>query len=193
MGALLLTLVLFGTASAQSLTSHAVPGPQTPQGVAARPGTLPSLRLSPLSFCCSGATNIVNEKSGRCIGIDSSDYAGDWTCTSNNDQLWYLANCSGLYCNIENENNQCLGVAGGSTQEGARIRGWTCSGAADQFWNYNNYCVSGPHSLQQFLENSDGYVIGVQGGSTANGAELIQWASNTSTDQCWSSDLFEIL
>ncbi len=195
MGAVLLTLVLVGTASAHTLTPHVVPGPQTPQGVAARPGTFSPLRssLSPLSFCCSGAANIFNEKSGRCIGIGSNLYAGDWTCTNNNDQLWYLTNCAGLYCNLENENNQCLGVAGGSTQEGARIQGYRCDGTSNQLWNYNNYCVSGPHSFQQFLENFDGYVIGVQGASTANGAPLIQYAPNTSTDQCWSSELFPVL
>jgi hypothetical protein len=71
----LATLLLFflnGTASAQ--TTHRADAASSATRVSAL-----TIRLG----------HLVNEKSGRCIGIfPGQNFAGDWACTNAPDQLW---------------------------------------------------------------------------------------------------------
>jgi hypothetical protein len=120
---------------------------------------------------------------GKCIGI-SNTWAGDWNCNSTHpDQNWRWGQSNFFgYQQIINNDERCLGVDGGSTARGARIRDWSCNGNDDQYWALIDTGVAGTSYIVNF---KSGYVIGVLNASTANGAELVQWSRNTNGDQYW--------
>lgn len=128
--------------------------------------------------------SLVNENAAKCIGIDSSGYAGDWYCTTNPDQTWHWGD-NETFSPLINGNGQCLGVQNGSTAQGAFIKGGTCNGAADQLWTADMICVVNNNYFCLFNYNS-GWVIGVQYGSPSNGAHLVQWINDGSPDQEWT-------
>ena len=145
---------------------------------------------------------LVNQASGYCMGIEggSSTVGTDavqWNCNGNPDQQWSIRsidNVNGLaYFQIENNDNLCLGVAGGSATEGAGLVGFTCLGTnhQDQWWEFNSGPVNNsPCPGYIYLQNlKDGYVIGTQGGSLAEGAHLVQWKfQNTCNNQWWDNE-----
>jgi hypothetical protein len=124
-----------------------------------------------------------NYNSGLCLGINSSNDAGQWDCTlSGLDQYWHWgsenSSFPGWY-QLVNDKGQCLGVAGGSIAEGARVVGWTCDGSShyDQYWARINYvCYSDYIPYYPFTNLNSGYVLGVAGNSKANGAAVVQFA-----------------
>lgn len=154
-----------------------------------------------LGASATTTTNIYNTNSGRCLGINSSGDAGIWNCTNaggRSDQTWHWgAKSSSMpngeaYYQLINGRGQCLGVAGGSTASGARIVGFRCIAShKDQYWQYNSVwggceCGDGPvlANLQTPLSGLSlgGKVIGVSGGSKANGAPLVLWPNSTTHD-----------
>ncbi|WP_027344182.1 RICIN domain-containing protein [Hamadaea tsunoensis] len=135
------------------------------------------------------ATNfgIKNPNSGRCLGIDSGGLAGIWDCTTNLDQTWHIGTSSGTgYNQIVNGLGQCLAVNGGSTADGARILGYTCTGSADQYWKNNRY-TNGGQQIFTFVNMKSGKGIGTSAGHTNNGAPAIQWPDTGHPDQTWQT------
>src|SRR5581483_8401330 len=62
--------------------------------------------------------HIRNDKaSGKCIGIASIGYAGDWNCTNNPDQTWHWGDRAGAsgWAELVNGNGQCLSLSAGGT------------------------------------------------------------------------------
>lgn len=152
----------------------------------------------------SGDFNLVNYHSWqqgagnyKCIGIAGSPpdgNAGDWSCSGQPDQAWHwgASNPQG-WTQLVNGRGQCLGVAGGSDSAGARIVGWSClgSGHPDQYWAPGSSVFSGADTLLNYNGYANGgsaWLIGVQGGSLANGAPLVLWSSNNNPDQSWIFD-----
>jgi hypothetical protein len=151
-------------------------------------------------------SNIYNTNSSRCLGIAGND-AGIWNCTDagNADQAWYwrgtfITGPDGIvYGMIENKKGQCLGVAGGSTANGARIVGWTCLPSHhDQYWDYDcvylldagQGCVLANLNTPVNAYSYGGKVAGVAGGSKSNGAAVVLWTDTLETlswhpDQAW--------
>ena len=91
---------------------------------------------------------------------------------------------------VINGNKQCLGVQGGGDANGTRIGAFACLGTGhpDQYWplgtagfggnNINNY--------QAFFDpNTPAQLIGVAGGSTGNGAAVVLWFSERTSNQFW--------
>jgi hypothetical protein len=167
-----------------------------------------AIGLGATAASAQSTSNIYNPNSGRCLGIAGND-AGIWNCTDagNADQAWYwkgiyITGPDGIvYGMIENKKGQCLGVAGGSTANGARIVGWTCLPSHhDQYWD--NDCVydsiNGQGCVLANLQTPvnglsvGGKVIGVAGGSKSNGAAAVLWTDTLETgvgkfhpDQDW--------
>jgi Ricin-type beta-trefoil lectin domain-like len=140
----------------------------------------------------AGTFNLYNPNSDRCIGINTSGYAGIWNCTSNPDQTWHWQNFisyGGLnWAELANGNNMCLGVSAGSTSQGARIRDWQCTGVANEYWTLSNTTsLAYIYNLAGVQANGTGGVsiIGVGGGATTNGASLVLWAPLNHPDQAW--------
>jgi hypothetical protein len=165
-----------------------------PGAVVAHPGLArPAGGLAPIpppgSFF-----RIHNFEFGKCIGISGAPpdgQAGDWNCTTNPDQTWSWGDpfpgTFGAYRQLVNGRGQCLGVAGGSDQQGAMIVGWTCLGTDhfDQYWESVPNLPEGQPSLINFDNGGTGVLIGVQGASSANGANLVLWTDTGHPDQQW--------
>jgi hypothetical protein len=165
-------------------------------------GTAALTALPSPAMAATGTFNIVNPNSGRCIGIDTSGYAGIWNCTSNPDQTWHWQNfisARGLtWAELENGNNMCLDLFGGKTSAGTRIIAVQCYGAASQDWTMPvgsgttvsyiyNLAAADANDPTGFVIGSNGVaIVGVSGGSTANGAALVLWGPVNHPDQFWS-------
>ncbi len=164
------------------------------------------LGAAPAPAASAATTNIYNENSGRCLGINYTNHnAGIWNCTEkgNDDQTWYfngrwITGPYGIqYGMIENAKGQCLGVGGGSTAANAQIVGWTCLPTHhDQYWNNDCVYESGQGCVLANLNtplngySAGGKIIGVAGGGTANGTNAVLWYDTLQTghfhpDQNW--------
>lgn len=156
-----------------------------------RPAKQTGLVITP-NIPRTGGFNIHNSNAlGKCVGIDASGFAGDWNCTSNSDQTWHWGSAAAQgWLQLINGNGKCLGVQGGGDANGTRIVAFTCLGTGhpDQYWapgaagnggnNINNF--------QAFFDpNTPAQLIGVSGGSTANGAPLVLWFSDGTANQFW--------
>lgn len=74
-----------------------------------------------------------------------------------------------------NDEGQCLGIAGGSIDQGADVNSNRCIGtsAQDQYWTLE---YTGPNTYECWVFNyKSGYVLDIRNGSTANGAQVQQW------------------
>lgn len=83
---------------------------------------------------------------------------------------------------IDDNSHKCLAVGGGSTEKGAHVIQWACSGAADQDWRLN------PRSDGKYEVRNDhsGMCLGIAGGSKENSAHAVQWPCREATvDQKW--------
>jgi hypothetical protein len=137
--------------------------------------------------------NIANPNSKRCIGI-STGLAGIWDCTENPDQLWWFAyddwcTTDGLcWTHIRNQKDECLGIWGGSTAAGARAVGYTCLSNKDQYWRVlddgegNSYLAN----MNGFYSTSPSYVLGVNGGLTDNGTQIVLFWPDGTFNQRWN-------
>jgi hypothetical protein len=128
-------------------------------------------------------------KPSMCLGINSSRYAGLYNCTYKNDQAWTWGHAYGVssYRQLINAKDQCLGVAGASTNPGARVVGWTCLPThRDQYWIEAGECLVGFDFFYLFQNDQSQLVLGVAAGSTSNGAEVVQWTDqHVCNNQYW--------
>lgn len=151
-------------ASAPAQTSAATPAPT--RVVAAG-------RASAITEHYNGTLVFVNFSVDRCIGIAGGN-AGIYTCTFINDQAWKVIASKtvggNIYAQVENQKGQCLGVSK------TRVVGQACrSTNNDQYWNNTlKGVVCGAAAPVVNLGTGD--VVGVAGGSTANGAAVVIFA-----------------
>ena len=198
--------------SVLAITAPAQAGTVTP-GPAARslPSDLSVHRLGGFEVIpVAGSTDtftLVNYASGYCLGIAGGSPtvgtdAVQWNCNGNPDQQWAVRSTTTVdgvvFDQLEsNDNALCLGVSGGSTTEGAKLVGWNCLGTdhQDQWWaNIDSEASGGPYcdgyepiANLKDAEAGKTYVIGTQGGSSAEGADLVQWNwQKTCNNQYWA-------
>lgn len=92
-----------------------------------------------------------------------------------------------LYYQLVNyKADKCLSVeGGGSTANGANIVLYTCNGGPEQDWGRISQST-GTGTYYFFINRKSGKCMSVAGGgSTAKGAEIIQWSCNDMTEQQW--------
>ena len=157
-----------------------------PVQVAAPPGSPLTTRTLPGAGPDSSFL-VRNDNSGKCLGTvggrDNAD-AVQWTCgTGAGNQRWHWGQPIGGYpgwYQLVNSNGDCLGISAGSTRQGANAVGWGCLGSKrlDQYWAPLNYSCSGDMPLENL---KSGYVLGVSGNGTKNGAHVVQ---SIFQDQC---------
>ncbi len=105
--------------------------------------------------------------------------------TGPGDTLWHVGSENPThagYYQIINANNQCLGVYGGSTAQGADIVSWTCLGPThpDQYWKAGKRCGSAQVDQRYLFQDLEsGYVMGVAGNGTDRGDVLRQQPFNS--------------
>lgn len=174
--ALLALTILLPTATASAASPSANPGVSLPQTLPNGPGQI------------NNAWAI-----GKCIGIDKASQAGDWFCTTNADQTWHwdknhcVEPSLGVWCAVVNGNNQCLATAnGGSAAPGTKLIQFSCVYSEDQMWQFvnNSDGTWRIFNFKGFIEGEE-VLIGVAGGSTANGAALVLWRDTGDRNQDW--------
>jgi hypothetical protein len=99
--------------------------------------------------------------------LPASASAGNMTA----NQLW--SNLTGRYV---------IAVPGASTADDVQLETWASQGHPDQFWrfDYTNF------GYQQIVNVNSGKCVGVRGGSTTQGAPIVQFTCNGRDDQLWA-------
>src|ERR1051326_1087894 len=130
-----------------------------------------------------GAAEIENHQAARCLGIAADGNAGIWDCTGGKDQEWQQSNQYFInesqgsrridYYEVKNANNQCLGIAGNSTTQGAQVVAKACDMDLEEGWRI----TGAVGSLSQFENLGSGEKLAVKSGDTRNGAAVVQWVS----------------
>jgi hypothetical protein len=155
-------------------------------GLAAAPAGASPAATRAATAAAASTFQIYNDKAQECIGIDSGA-AGAWVCSGGADQTWHWGSVSrdGFH-ELINGDRQCLGVANSSGAEGAQIRAVSCAQTTndpdDVFWATSASPAAGWDYIWNF---NSLLVIGILGGSNANGAELVQWQQLSHPDQYW--------
>jgi Trypsin/Ricin-type beta-trefoil lectin domain len=97
----------------------------------------------------SGTFNLINGKSGMCLGVDGASTADgalimQFPCASPspvNNQAWQFVNSTGSYFQVRNgKSGKCMGVSGGSLDHGAILAQFSCSSLGsvnNQTWVYS--------------------------------------------------------
>jgi hypothetical protein len=124
-----------------------------------------------------------NTQGAICLGITGGEKDASalvWTCNNHADQQWRQGKEYGStgYHQLVNNDNQCLGVYGGSAAEGAHVVGWDClTGHKDQYWKWDTSRNCSYQSLTyNTLDNlNSGDVLGVEANSSTSGAGVIIW------------------
>jgi hypothetical protein len=160
----------------------------TPPGTPSSPSPNPGSKYGTLI-----PFDVFNYNSGLCLGIsgDANDQpAVQWGCNVNADQRWHWGSQNSSYpgwYQLVNANGSCLGITGGSLNQGAQAVGWSCLGSShyDQYWTPLPYSCNGYIPLEDL---NSGYVLGVSGNSKTQGAAVVQWGyQGVCNNQFWNS------
>ncbi|MFJ2212693.1 family 43 glycosylhydrolase [Streptomyces sp. NPDC101062] len=76
------------------------------------------------------------------------------------------------YTVVNRNSGKCLEVEGGSTADGANVRQWTCNGAAQQRWRFEDL----GNDTSRLVNAATGKVLDTADCSVADGADLRQWS-----------------
>jgi hypothetical protein len=137
----------------------------------------------------------INLNSGLYMDVEGPSTANgarvhQWTWTGGLNQWWdFYASGYGTspVQAVSEYSGKCLGVGGGSTTEGAQIVQWGCNGNPDQSWYWvdTGYVTSTGWDIFNIVDYNSGMCIGIGGGSTAIGADAVQWPCDGSSNQMW--------
>jgi hypothetical protein len=87
------------------------------------------------------------------------------------------------------KSNLCLAVSGSSYDNGAPIIQWGCVNSQDQYWKLGRMTSAYGSLWYEIVNGMSGRCLGVQGGSFANGAKLVQYTCfhdpKNHPDQYW--------
>lgn len=130
----------------------------------------------------------------RCIGVDQASTAAgalikQFKCDRSKNQTW-IANPrqpgSGFY-EFQNSKDRrmCMGVDGGSTASGAKLMLFACDGSRNQTWFFREAGGDRVVTIRNGTSSDGNRCIGVDNGSTANGAQLMQFTCDGKPNQSW--------
>jgi glycosyl hydrolase family 43/ricin-type beta-trefoil lectin protein len=143
----------------------------------------------------SGSTHyLTNAKSSMVMDVSGGSTADggaviQWAKHGGTNQQWTLHQVAGNVYTLVNVNSGlCLEVPNNATTAGLQLDQWACNSGANQRWaldSVGSYTSSTDTGYELTALNS-GLVADVSGGSTAQGAQVIQWATNGQTNQTWN-------
>ncbi|NUR61153.1 MAG: family 43 glycosylhydrolase [Catenulispora sp.] len=142
----------------------------------------------------SGSTHyLTNANSSLVMDVSGGSTANggtviQWANHGGANQQWTLNQVAGNVYTVVNRNSGlCLEVPNQSTTAGVQLDQRSCAGGANQQWaldSVGSYTSATDTSYELTALNS-GLVADVSGGSTAQGAQVIQWATNGQANQTW--------
>jgi len=133
------------------------------------------------------------QHSGRCMDVFGAQ-TGDnvdliqWNCHGGANQSFVfnpVAGTSDTYTISTFSAGKCAGVLGASTADGARVVQAGCTGATSQRFRLVAVTVSGTDRTFNLQAVHSGKCVAASGGSTANGAQLVQLPCSTATARVW--------
>jgi len=163
---------VLGAASALALALAAAPA-----NAAVHAAGVPkaSGRVSPADITGNPTLRFTNVNSGLCLAYDpeSRGAARQEGCSNDNTVYWEAAsNGSGEYELIDEHNNQCLSISGGSTADGAAAFVYNCANTADQLFTLVPEFSSFPGAYE-LVNLKSGKCVAVGGARTNLGAWVI--------------------
>ncbi|MFG1837293.1 glycoside hydrolase N-terminal domain-containing protein [Micromonospora sp. NPDC049175] len=135
----------------------------------------------------SGVVRLVNRRSAKVLDVNGGSTTDgatviQWPWTGAANQQWrLLPNSDGSFRLSGVKSGKVLDSPGGSGQ-GAALVQWADNGGRNQWWNLVPATTSGYHRL---VNVSNGWCVGVEGGSTADGARVIQQPVSSEISQEW--------
>jgi len=143
----------------------------------------------------SGSTHyLTNANSSMVMDVSGGSTADggtiiQWAKHGGTNQQWTLHQVAGNVYTLVNVNSGlCLEVPNNATTAGLQLDQWACNSGANQQWaldSVGSYTSSTDTAYELTALNS-GLVADVSGGSTTQGAQVIQWATNGQTNQTWN-------
>jgi hypothetical protein len=143
----------------------------------------------------SGSTHyLTNANSSMAMDVSGGSTANggaiiQWPNHGGTNQQWTLRQVGGnVYTIVDVNSGLCLEVPNNSTTAGVQLDQWTCNGGANQQWALDSVgsYTSSTDTSYELTALSSGLVADVSGGSTAQGAQVIQWATNGQSNQTWN-------
>lgn len=143
----------------------------------------------------SGYYNVINANS-----LDALDNTGSTSTgtqmqqyaisgTGNSNQQWSLTSAGGGYYTITNRTSgMVLDLTGGGIGDNTAIQQWTAySGDLNQQWQFVPVGTTAPTAghVYKLVSAATGKPTGINGGSTADGAGVIEYTNNGNLDQQW--------
>ncbi|MER5268805.1 ThuA domain-containing protein [Actinosynnema sp. NPDC002837] len=134
-----------------------------------------NIRIKELGTVPVPRTGPITGASGKCVDVSGGNTADGtrlqlWTCNGGVNQRWTV-NGSTLRAL-----DKCMEVSG--TANAAAVRLWTCNGSGGQNWTAGaNGSLVNPQS---------GKCLDANGGSSADGTQLIIWSCHGGTNQRWT-------
>ena len=132
-----------------------------------------------------------NVKAQMALDLDHANSANgtathQWPGNGSEAQWWIRTLVPGGYELFSRATGKCVGVAGGSTAQGAYVVEWDCNGSTDQRWSWRSTGATvGGWPVYHLVNVKSGRCLGISGGSTAQGALAVQWTCNGNPDQSW--------
>ena len=148
----------------------------------------------------SGSTHyLTNANSSMVMDVNGGSTANggaiiQWPNHGGANQQWTLRQVSGVagvggnvYTVVNANSGLCLEVPNSSTTAGQQLDQWTCGGGSNQQWALDavGSYTSSTDTSYELTALSSGLVADVSGGSTSQGAQVIQWATNGQANQTW--------
>jgi hypothetical protein len=127
----------------------------------------------------SGLYQIRGRQSNKCLDVlgwrqENGAAVGLWDCNQAFNQRFSVTKLSSGYYQIQAlHSGRCLDVLGWHPEDGAAIGQWDCNQAFNQQWATNRVT---PGNYWFVSTRFTGKVFNIWGGSTANGARLVQYA-----------------
>lgn len=145
------------------------------------------------SFANGSVGTFLSGDSGKCLGVGGGSTEPDarvaqFYCDGRqqpfDNQYWRLQSIGGGFFVIVNtKSNLCLGVGGGSTEDGAVIAQYGCdptpTPTENQAWRFVFSRDGGGGGYYQVRNGKSGKCIGIDGGSNNNGATASQFTCSS--------------
>lgn len=134
-------------------------------------------------------TTLLNKSGGRALGAwQGASTAGtalaQWVDDNGVDKNWTLVDLGNGYVRLRSTANTAEYATASTTSGGAvTLQDATSNGTQD--WQVVPDFTTTANSSFQVVNVGSGKVLGVLGGSTADGANAVQWTANGSADQSW--------
>lgn len=128
----------------------------------------------------------------KCLEVQGGSTANSaqvqlWTCSysEGDHRFWYMEQVTPIYWHIWNyKSGKCMNVKGASMSNRAKVIQYPCGGinTHNDQWYLDLY-DDGTPDLYQIRNRKSGKCLNVEGATTVNGADLIQYTCNGS----WNS------